>query len=171
MNIFLIILIPLFLITFSVILHRKVIKKSRLFKEPQKADSLVAFKFLSNRAFSQFFKPQKTYLWTIEFSDLLEKMDFSEKTFSLFLNSLSEQDLKNYWEEYDLILYWHFSERKKITESYEDLNPELFIKEIDRLDAQINHKIISSFKHNPQLIIEIKNFMFYESLKHKKLIH
>lgn len=170
MKLLLYILIPCILIYLSIVLHRKLVKRS---KNITKTDFLInkqEFKGLCLRAFSQFQKPHKYYHWMKEFNIHRPKLNFSEETFKLFLAQCSEEDLKYYWPEYHEILNLHIKEKDKLTDNLLYLHDE-FELQYHRIDALINHKIIEAFFHHPNLLIDIENFSFQHYLKTQQVLN
>jgi hypothetical protein len=168
MNYLIWICIPVVLIGLSLLVHKKLIKSNPKFIKNK--ENINNFSFLANKAFRDFLKPQKTYLWALDLASLHEILKFSPEAFSVFLTHQKEEDFRRLWPDYDLILYWNKNERQKLSESYEILNPQLYHQEIERLNAQINHRIMEAFISNPQLLLEVENFLFYQSLNLKKVI-
>lgn len=157
---------------FSAFWSGKLIKKSvSLIKMTSKTPSVPPqeiFQSLVIKAVQDFRYPQKAFIWITELSDLTESLTCSTSTLTLFLNSLSLEELKDLWEDFDLIIYWHIIERGQIRETLEILNPSEYSRQIERLDAKISHNIMTSFKNNPVLLHRLNNFIFFESINQKK---
>lgn len=153
------------------IFHRKLIKRSKTIEKASFLINKQEFKGLCLRAFSQFQKPNRYYLWMKDLAHLRPKLHFSSETLSLFLAQCSEEDLKYYWPEYFEILNLHMKEKDKLTDNLLYIHQDDFELQYERIDALINHKIIEAFSSHSSLLIDIENFSFQHYLKTQQVLN
>lgn len=128
------------------------------------------FKTLILKAHQDFLYPKKYYVWVHELAPLKHRLDITPATLKLFLDSLPESTLKDYFDGYELVLYWHITERRTLSDLLEEINPDLYTLGVERLEAKISHHIMENFEFHPTLMQDLHNFLFYDSLNQKKLL-
>lgn len=167
-----ILLIFTLLLTLSAVVSSRFIKRALIIKNHpfSPPNRIEEFKTLILKAHQEFLFPKKFYVWVQELSPLKQRLEVTPVTLKLFLDSLPEPVLKDYFDGYELILYWHITERKTLKDLLEEINPELYKVGIERLEAKISHHIMENFEIHPFLTQDLHNFLFYESLNQKKLL-
>ena len=164
-------LIPCVLIYLSVILHRKLVKRSKQSVSRELLLNSQEFRMLCSIAYDDFYNPLTTYGWVRDLKKVLPNDLFSRHTWIAFLNNCSEDDFKKYWVNYEEILKLYINEKNRLRESVLfDLNPEDVQRHQLRLEAFISHKIMEALYLNNQLSLDIENFRFNYYLKNKVVL-
>jgi hypothetical protein len=159
------------LLLISAVASTRFIKRSLIIKnKPFNPERTPEFKTLVLKAHQDFLFPKKLYFWVQELQALRPHLEISPETLKLFLDSLKDSDLPLYFECYELVLYWHISERQTLQDLLQEINPEFYRIGLDRLEAKISHQIMESFHRHPTLLNDLQNFLFYESLNRQKLL-
>ena len=120
--------------------------------------------YLILKAYKGFFESEKFYVWNLELNDLKTKQKYKHQDFYEFINSLSLNEIKDLFNNYDEIFYLDKKRRKEIEDQYEDLLPDVFYRENERINSAISYLIISKFKDNSLINIKIENYLFNKFL-------